>query len=123
MNYSARHPNRWRVFSCANSRLAFAPRGNSPLGMSPHDQARSIFRAVRYDSAAIQVQRDAYIALTASITSATGGTRITSGTENGQSFTASYEKKEAERLQVLTILMVMIERNSAGSKSTLGRFA
>ena len=73
-------------------------------------------------AAAIKVQRDAFLALTASITSATGGTRITSGTENGQSFTATYEKKETERLNVLTILMGMLERDSAGSKSTLGRF-
>ena len=112
-----------RVFSRLNSSLAFALMGNSPLGMSPHDQARAIFRAVRYDDAAIAIQRDAYLSLTASITSATGGTRITSGTENGQSFTASYEKNETERLNVLTILMGMLERDSAGSKPTLGRFA
>ena len=90
--------------------------------MSPHQQARAIFRAVRDDFAAIQVQRDAFKALAESITSTTGGMQLTSGTENGQSFTATHSSKSSERFAVLNILMGMLERDSAGTKTVVGRF-
>lgn len=90
--------------------------------MSPHSQARAIFRAVRGNPPAIKIQRDAFTALAASITSTAGGMQLTSGTENGQSFTATHSSTNSERFQVLSILMGMIERDSAGSKQTVGRF-
>ena len=90
--------------------------------MSPHKQARAIFRAIRGNPAAIKVQRDAFTTLAASITSANGGMQLTSGTENGQSFTAKHTSNAQERLNVLAILMTMIDNDSAGSTQTLGRF-
>ena len=90
--------------------------------MSPHDQARAIFRAVRGNPEAIKVQRDAFTALATAVTSTTGGMQLTSGTENGQSFTAKHTSSPQERFQVLEILMKMIDNDSAGSTQTLGRF-
>ena len=90
--------------------------------MSPQLQASAIFRAIRGDQAAISAQRAAYQALAASITGTQGGMQLTSGTENGQSFTASYKGTPQERLIVLDLLFKMIERDSAGTKSTIARF-
>lgn len=90
--------------------------------MSPHDQARAIFRAVRGNAAAIKVQRDNHAALVASITGSEGGMQITDSNVNGQGFSAKHSSTPQERLQVLSILMGMLDRNSAGSKTTLGRF-
>lgn len=90
--------------------------------MSPHLQARSIFRAIRGDQAAIKTQRTAWKALAASITGPNGGMQLTSGTENGQSFTASHKGTPQERLAVFEILFGMIERDSAGSKTVITRF-
>lgn len=90
--------------------------------MSPHKQARAIFRAIRGNPAAIKVQKDAFTALAASITSVNGGMQLTSGTENGQSFTAKHTSDAQERFQVLSILMTMLDNDSAGSKTVVGRF-
>lgn len=92
--------------------------------MSPFAQARAIFKAIRCDPAAIAAQRAAYATLAASITSPTGGMQLTSGTENGQSFTATYAtgSSASERLAVLEILIGMLDRGAAGSKTTLRRF-
>lgn len=90
--------------------------------MSPFAQARAIFKAVRGNSAAIKVQKDAFLALTASITSGNGGMQITNSQVNGQGFTASHSSTPQERLNVLSILMTMIENDTAGSKTVVGRF-
>ena len=90
--------------------------------MSAFKQARAIFRAIRGNPSAIKVQRDAFTALAASITAANGGMQLTSGTENGQSFTAKHSSTAQERFQVLSILMTMIDNDSAGSTSTIARF-
>jgi hypothetical protein len=90
--------------------------------MSPQNQARAIFRAVRGNTAAITVQREAFAALAASITSTNGGIQLTSGTENGQSFTAKHSSNAQERFQVLSILMAMLDRDYSGTTQTLGRF-
>ena len=91
--------------------------------MSPFDQARAIFKAVRGNPAAIKAQNDAFAALATSISSPNGGIQITSSQVNGQSFNATHSSNAQERFQVLSILMTMIENNTAGSKSVVGRFA
>jgi len=118
----ARIFHRMLDFSCINFRLAFALIDSKLSPMSPHEQARAIFRAIRGNPKAIQVQKDAFTALAASITGENGGMQITCGTENGQTFTAKHNSSPQERLRVLEILMGMIERGSAGSKTTLRRF-
>jgi hypothetical protein len=90
--------------------------------MSPFDQARAIFKAIRYDDAAILVQRSNYTALAASITGTNGGMQVTESTVNGQSFTARHSSTAQERFQVLSILMTMIDNDSAGTKTVRGRF-
>ena len=90
--------------------------------MSPRDQAAAIFRAIRYDDAAIEAQRANHAALVASITGANGGMQVVESTVNGQSFTARHSSTPQERLSVLSILMTMLDNDSAGTKSVRGRF-
>jgi len=90
--------------------------------MSPRDQAAAIFRAIRGDSAKIQVQRDNHAALVASITGANGGMQITESNVNGQSFNARHSSTPQERLHVLSLLMTMLDQDSAGTKTVVGRF-
>ena len=90
--------------------------------MSPFEQARTIFRAIRGNQSAIKVQRDAFAALVASITAANGGMQVTESTVNGQSFTAKHSSTPEGRFHVLSILMKMLDNDSAGSKTVIGRF-
>jgi hypothetical protein len=90
--------------------------------MSPRDQAAAIFRAIRGDSTAIATQRANHAALVASITGANGGMQVVESTVNGQSFTAKHTSTPQERLSVLSILMTMIDNDSAGTKTVAGRF-
>ncbi|MCV6900794.1 hypothetical protein OE165_27560, partial [Escherichia coli] len=82
----------------------------------------AIFKAIRYDDAAILVQRSNYAALASSITGTNGGMQVTESTVNGQSFTARHSSTSQERFQVLSILMTMIDTDSAGTKTVRGRF-
>jgi hypothetical protein len=90
--------------------------------MSPRDQAAAIFRCIRGDSVAIKQQRDNYKALCASITSPNGGLRITSSTVNNQMFKGENTISAQEQLNVLSLLMVMLDKDSAGSKSVTAVF-
>ena len=90
--------------------------------MSPFEQARAIFRAIRGNQTAIDEQRANHAALVSSITGTNGGMQVTESTVNGQSFTAKHSSTPQERLQVLSILMSMLKHDSAGTRSTTGRF-
>jgi hypothetical protein len=90
--------------------------------MSPFRQAQGIFRAIRGNSTLIEEQKAAYLASARAITSTTGGIQVESATVNGQSFSGKATSTPAERFEVLQILMGMIERDSAGTRSTRARF-
>ena len=90
--------------------------------MSPFRQAQAIFRAIRFDDAEIEVQRANHAALVASFTGTNGGMQVIESTVNGQSFTARHSSNAQERLQVLSILMTMLNNDSAGTKTVVGRF-
>lgn len=90
--------------------------------MSPFLQARAIFRAIRGDSDAIEAQRANYTALVASIAGTNGGMQVTESTVNGQSFTAKHASTPQDRLHVLSLLMTMLDNDSAGTKTVVGRF-
>lgn len=85
-------------------------------------QAQGIFRAIRGNSVLIEEQRAAYLAAARSITSTTGGIQVESATVNGQSFSGKATSTPSERFEVLQILMGMIDRDSAGTRTTRGRF-
>jgi hypothetical protein len=90
--------------------------------MSPFRQAQGIFRAIRGNSTLIEEQKAAYLAAARAITSTTGGIQVESATVNGQSFSGKATSTPAERFEVLQILMDMIARDSAGTRSTRARF-
>ena len=90
--------------------------------MSPFRQAQGIFRAIRGNSTLIEEQKAAYLAAARAITSTTGGIQVESATVNGQSFSGKATSTPAERFEVLQILMGMIARDSAGTRSTRARF-
>jgi hypothetical protein len=85
-------------------------------------QAQGIFRAIRGNPTLIEEQRAAYLAAARSLTSTTGGVQVESATVNGQSFSGKATSTPAERFEVLQILMSMIDRDSAGNRSTVARF-
>ena len=90
--------------------------------MSPFRQAQGIFRAIRGNSTLIEEQKAAYLAAARAITSTTGGVQVESATVNGQSFSGKATSTPAERLQILQLVMSMIERDSAGSRTTRAAF-
>jgi hypothetical protein len=90
--------------------------------MSPFRQAQGIFRAIRGNSTLIEEQKAAYLAAARAITSTTGGIQVESATVNGQSFSGKATSTPSERFEVLQILMGMIARDSAGTRSTRARF-
>ena len=85
-------------------------------------QAQSIFRAIRGNSALIEAEKAKYVEAATAITSTTGGIQVESATVNGQSFSGKATSTPSDRLEVLSILMSMIERNSAGTRTTRARF-
>lgn len=89
---------------------------------SAFSQAQGIFRAIRGDSELIEEQRAAYRAAARALTSTTGGIQVESATVNGQSFGGKATSTPAERFEILKILMGMIDRDSAGSRTTRARF-
>ena len=89
---------------------------------SPFKQAQHIFRAIRGNSTLIEAKKVEYVAAATAITSSTGGLQVESATVNGQSFSGKATSTPAERLEVLSILMSMIERDSAGTRTTRARF-
>lgn len=90
--------------------------------MSPFLQAQAIFRAIRYDDAAIEAQRANHAALVAAITGTNGGMQVVESTVNGQSFTARHSSTPQERLHVSSILMKMLDTESTGTRKVTGRF-
>ena len=90
--------------------------------MTPFRQAQGIFRAIRGNPTLIEEQKTAYLAAARSLTSTTGGIQVESATVNGQSFSGKSTSTPAARFEVLTILMGMIERDSAGTRTTVARF-
>ena len=90
--------------------------------MSPFNQARAIFKAIRGDQDLIDAQRANHAALVASITGTNGGMQVTESTVNGQSFTAKHTSNAQDRLHVLSLLMTMVDNDSAGSKTVRGAF-
>lgn len=90
--------------------------------MSPRDQAATIFRGIRGNPALIKIQRDNYAALLSTITGANGGFQIGEANVNGQSFSGKHTQTSVDRLAIFKELMPMLDRDSAGSKATLGRF-
>jgi hypothetical protein len=89
---------------------------------SPFKQAQHIFRAIRGNSTLIEAKKAEYVAAATAITSTTGGLQVESATVNGQSFSGKATSTPAERLEVLSILISMIERDSAGTRTTRARF-
>ena len=89
---------------------------------SPFKQAQHIFRAIRGNSTLIEAKKSEYVAAATAITGTTGGLQVESATVNGQSFSGKATSTPAERLEVLSILMSMIERDSAGTRTTRARF-
>lgn len=85
-------------------------------------QAQAIFRVIQGNATLIEEQRAAYLAAARAITSTNGGFQVESATVNGQSFSGKATSSPADRLEVLRILMGMIDRDSAGSKTTRARF-
>jgi hypothetical protein len=85
-------------------------------------QAQGIFRAIRGNSELIEVQRAAYLAAASALTSTTGGIQVESATVNGQSFSGKATSSPAERFEILQILMTMIDKDSAGNRTTVARF-
>jgi hypothetical protein len=85
-------------------------------------QAQGIFRAIRGNSTLIEAQKAAYQAAAVALTSTTGGIQVESATVNGQSFSGKATSTPSERFDVLQILMGMIERDSAGNRTTRARF-
>jgi len=90
--------------------------------MSPRDQAAGIFRAIRGNPTLIEEAKADHLAAARALKSTTGGIQVESATVNGQSFSGKATSTPAERFQVLDILMVMINRDSAGTRSTRARF-
>lgn len=90
--------------------------------MSPYQQARAIFCAIRGNPVKIKAKRDEFEALADSITGAEGGMQITSSQVNGQGFTAKHTGNSETRFQTLSILMRMLDQKSAGSSKTIGKF-
>lgn len=90
--------------------------------VSAFSQAQAIFRAIRGNSTLIEAKKAEYLATATAITSTTGGIQVESATVNGQSFSGKATSTPAERLQILQILMGMIERDSAGNRTTRARF-
>jgi hypothetical protein len=90
--------------------------------MSPFRQAQGIFRAIRGNPTLIEAQKAAYQAAAVALTSTTGGIQVESATVNGQSFSGKATSTPDERFEVLQILMGMIERDSAGNRTTVARF-
>jgi hypothetical protein len=90
--------------------------------MSPRDQAAGIFSAIRGNPTLIEEARAEFLAAGRAIKSPTGGIQVESATVNGQSFSGKATSTPQERFQVLTILMSMIARDSAGTRSTRARF-
>jgi len=85
-------------------------------------QAQGIFRAIRGNPELIEEQRAAYVAAERSLTSTTGGIQVESATVNGQSFSGKATSTPAERFEILQILMGMIDRDSAGNRTTIAGF-
>jgi hypothetical protein len=89
---------------------------------SPFDQAQYIYRAIKDDPALIEEKRKEYLEASRAITSNTGGLQIQSATVNGQSFAGKATSTPAERLEILSLLMWMLNRGSSGGKTTIARF-
>jgi hypothetical protein len=85
-------------------------------------QAQGIFRAIRGNSTLIEEQRAAYLAAARAITSTTGGIQVESATVNGQSFSGKATSTPSDRFEILQILMTMIDRDSAGNRTTRAGF-
>jgi hypothetical protein len=90
--------------------------------VSAFSQAKAIFHAIRGNSTLIEAKKAEYLAAATAITSTTGGIQVESATVNGQSFSGKATSTPADRLQVLQILMGMIERDYAGTRTTRARF-
>ena len=89
---------------------------------SAYSQAKGIYKAIRGNPAAIKVQRDAFAAAATALTSTTGGIQIESATVNGQSFAGKATSTPADRFEILRILMTMLDNESAGTRTVIGRF-
>jgi hypothetical protein len=89
---------------------------------SPFKQAQSIFRAIRGNSTLIEAKKAEYLAAATAITSPTGGLQVESATVNGQSFSGKSTSTPSDRLEILSILMSMIAKDSAGNRTTFARF-
>lgn len=90
---------------------------------SPFRQAQQIFRAIRGNATLIEAKRLEYVAAATAITGTTGGLQVESATVNGQSFSGKATSSPAERLEVLSLVMQMVEGDSAGNRTTLARFS
>ena len=90
--------------------------------MSPYKQARAIYRLIKNDPVAIKLKRTQYAVMVASVTASDGGVQITDANVNGQNFSARYDSTTQARFSVLSILMNMLDCQSAGSTTVIGRF-
>lgn len=90
--------------------------------MSPYKQARAIFRAIKNDPVAIKLKRTQYAELVAGITGEDGGMQITDANVNGQNFTARHSSTAEDRMEVLSLVISMLDCNSAGSTTMTGGF-
>jgi hypothetical protein len=89
---------------------------------SAFSQAQAVFRAIRGNPTLIEAKKAEYLAAATAITSTTGGIQVESATVNGQSFSGKATSTPADRLQILQLVMSMIERDSAGSRTTRAAF-
>jgi hypothetical protein len=90
--------------------------------VSAYRQAQAIFRIIRGNPILIEAEKEKFKAAALSATSTSGGFQITDATVNGQSFTGKATTTPADRVEVLRLLMVMIEKDSSGATKTRARF-
>jgi hypothetical protein len=90
--------------------------------MSPHVQARTIFRAIAGNPTAIAAKRAELLALSEKITGENGTFQITDSQVNGQGFTGKHSSTVQERFHVLSIVVSMLDNGHAGTKTVIPRF-
>lgn len=90
--------------------------------MSPHQQARAIYKAISGNESAIAAKRAEFLTLAESITGANGTFQITDSQVNGQGFTGKHGSTVQERFQVLSILISMLDAEHAATKTVIPRF-
>lgn len=90
--------------------------------MSPHKQARAIYKAISSNETLVLAARAEFAALAVAITSANGSMQIVDSQVNGQGFTARHSSTAQDRFQVLDILISMLDAGSPGTTKTIGAF-